>query len=593
MSQAEAPATTEAQVPAIDQGQAPAAGELDERLSRHLPRTLTRLDVRILVGLTAVAFLLRLLSPIMPDFLTNPTAWPPVRAWGLGHPYQSPNGYIFDEVYFAQDACKDLVGIDYLDPEPPLSKLFIAAGMVVGGTWLHYDQNAPTGADSPKLKPCESQGTLPGFGTWGWRLTSLVLGTLLIPLIYLLARRLWLDRFFATAAAILMGFDGMSFVQSRIAMIDVVAIFLLLLTCLAFFRHRAARSDREWYVSGIVLGLMIGVSVSAKWITLSAWGTFLVFLVGGAGLRGLRFSIPGTTWTWGGTAVTQPRHGPVEQVWRYLYYVAVFVVLPPIVYFLSWFRYVTYPHSVPKPGGGSFPTTVPAMTLAKVGPVWLPTSFHPVNWFNQIVQHDWWAYDYHHTLTATHTYGSAWYSWPFMLRPVAYYYQDNLGCVAGAVARAAGQTGCVPLRAEVFNLGNPAIWWVAIAAVIYCAVVAVRERSYPAAFIVLAFLAAWVPFSGVSRVLFLYHMFGALPFMMLAVAFMLARLRRLRLHVQVGSLRLPAISGNHLAQAYLGLVLLTFVFFYPLWTGLPISGDSWNQRIWLNIPDSVTKISWI
>src|SRR5207245_7637316 len=98
-------------------------------------------------------------------------------------PYQSPNGYIFDEVYFAQDACKDVLGIDYDDPEPPLAKLAIAAGMVVGGTWLHYDRGVSVAPE----KRCEKEGTLPGFGTWGWRLTSLVLGTALIPIVYLLA----------------------------------------------------------------------------------------------------------------------------------------------------------------------------------------------------------------------------------------------------------------------------------------------------------------------------------------------------------------------------------------------------------------------
>jgi dolichyl-phosphate-mannose--protein O-mannosyl transferase len=572
---------------------------------------LTRFDVRVLVGLTVVAFLLRLLSPIMPDFLTNPLSWPPVRIYGLGHPFQSPNGYIFDEVYFAQDACKDLVGMDYLDPEPPLSKLVIAMGEVVGGTWLHYDQEAAAHHVNPQLHPCESEGTLSGFGTWGWRLAPLLLGTLLIPLMYLLALELWPDRFFATAAAILMCFDGMSFVQSRIAMIDVVAIFFVLCTYIAFFRHRASRTTRQWYASGILLGLMVGISAAAKWVTLSAWGVFLVFLIGGFLLRWVRLSIPGTRWSWGGeelppdpevpAAEAAPAStpasavGPVDQVVRYFFYVGTLFVIPPIVYFLSYFRYVSIPaHLVPNPAtGGSFPPTVPALPLAKVGPIWLPTGFHPLNWIRQIWEHDSWAYYYHHTLTATHTYGSAWYSWPFMLRPVAYFYEDNMGCVAHNVAAALAQNGCVPLRGEVFNLGNPAIWWAAIIAVIYCAVVAVRERSFPAAFIVLAYLAAWVPFAGVTRVLFLYHMFGSLPFMMLAVAFTLARLRRLRLRVDFGSVRLPALTGDHLAWAYLGLVVLTFIFFYPLWTGLPISGDAWSQRIWLNISDSVTKISWI
>ena len=130
------------------------------------------------------------------------------------------------------------------------------------------------------------------------------------------------------------------------------------------------------------------------------------------------------------------------------------------------------------------------------------------------------------------------------------------------------------------------------------AVVAVRRRSITAALIVFAFLAAWLPFVRVTRVMFLYHMFGGLPFMMLAVAFAIARLRRFELRIQLGPAELPAITGTHLALAYLGMVVLVFLFFYPLWTGLPLTGEGWMQRIWFS-PDTTRpylfdlNISWV
>ncbi|MDQ6747591.1 MAG: hypothetical protein M3010_05725, partial [Candidatus Dormibacteraeota bacterium] len=127
---------------------------------------------------------------------------------------------------------------------------------------------------------------------------------------------------------------------------------------------------------------------------------------------------------------------------------------------------------------------------------------------------------------------------------------------------------------------------------IYCAVHAVRRRSYPAALIVVAFLAAWLPFSRVTRVMFLYHMFGGLPFMILAVAFAMSRLRHARLRLSVGGALLPALEGRQLVFAYLALVVLAFVFFYPLWAGVPVTGDQWTQRIWFNLATD-TKISWI
>ncbi|HEY8739584.1 MAG TPA: phospholipid carrier-dependent glycosyltransferase [Candidatus Dormibacteraeota bacterium] len=547
-----------------------------------------RRDFRIIIAITVLAFFMRLLSPVLPDFATKPTSWPPVRVLGLGHPFQSPNGYIFDEVYFAQDACKDLVGMDYLDPEPPFSKLVIAAGMVVGGTWLHYDR----GVTVAPGKTCETEGTLPGFGTWGWRLASLVFGTALIPLIYLIALRIRPDRFFATAAAVLMTFDGMAFVQSRIGMIDAVALALLLLSYWVFHLHRDARTDRGWWWTLTALGLSIGLSVAAKWTTLAAPGTMIMVLIGGWLLTRIRLESPGVGWRLGSETWRRLSPvGPRDRFVRAYVYLLFLLVLPAMVYTLTYFRYNSIPHcSATASGGLEVPSTCPAvgaprpaLQLSHVGPIWIPTGLDPGNYLHQMVVHDQWAYDYHAHLTATHTYGSPWYSWPFLLRPVAYYYQDNVGFSNGTHQ---------PLRGEVFNLGNPAIWWASIPALIYCGIYAVRRRSYAPALIVVGFLAAWLPFSRVTRVMFLYHMFGALPFMILALAFALSGVRHARIRLSLGSATLPTLSGRQLALAYLALVLLVFVFFYPMWTAGPITGDQWTQRIWFNLsPD--TKISWI
>jgi dolichyl-phosphate-mannose--protein O-mannosyl transferase len=101
--------------------------------------------------------------------------------------------------------------------------------------------------------------------------------------------------------------------------------------------------------------------------------------------------------------------------------------------------------------------------------------------------------------------------------------------------------------------------------------------------------------------MFLYHMFGSLPLMMLAVAYALADLGKWVTDRNVGSIRLLIPSGRLLATAYLGTVLVVFAFFYPLWTALPITSDSWTQRIWFNVPTDNrflhiqpdTRISWI
>ncbi|HEV3234677.1 MAG TPA: phospholipid carrier-dependent glycosyltransferase [Candidatus Dormibacteraeota bacterium] len=587
---------------------------------------LNRLDLKLLVGLVVVAFLLRILSPIFPDFVTNPTSWPPVRAWGLGHPFQAPNGYIFDEVYFAQDACKDLVGKDYYDPEPPLAKLAIAGGIVLGGLWMHYDQGYKhevtlDASGQEQDNTCVADGTLPGFGTWGWRLTSLFFGTLAVPLMYLLALRLWPSRFFALAAALLVCFDGMFFVQSRIAMIDMVAEFLLLLTYWLFLVHRDAKTDKAWWRTLLLLGGAIGLAAAAKWTTLAALGTIIVFLVGGWALRQLRLRRMAAARSAGEQVVddSPPIVGARDWLARPIFYVLVLIAMPALIYVVSWFRYNSIPQCSVVSNGVELPQLCtpqnpgpgPALKLTPLtaGPVrvWVPTGLDLGRYIHQIVVHDQWAYDYHAKLTATHPYGSKWFSWPLLLRPVAYYYQDGLGTASvcpsqGPVVNGAVTAPNCTLREEVFNLGNPAIWWFSIPCVAFCVVVAIKERNWKAALIVFALAAAWLPFVRVTRVLFLYHMFGGLPFMILAVAFTLNRMRSWVLRFDFGSLALPRLNGTHIAAGYLGLVLVTFIYFYPLWAALPITGDSWNQRIWFQVPDPVkipildpdgTKISWI
>jgi hypothetical protein len=166
---------TEVDAPGAEAAGAPPVAPVDGNPSRRLGAR----DYRILIAITAIAFLLRLLSPIVPDFATNPGSWPPVRVLGLGHPFQAPNGYIFDEVYFAQDACKDLIGRDYFDPEPPLAKLVIAAGIVVSGTWMHYDagyqHKVTTTGNTTKDNACEAAGPCRGMapGAGEWRVSSL------------------------------------------------------------------------------------------------------------------------------------------------------------------------------------------------------------------------------------------------------------------------------------------------------------------------------------------------------------------------------------------------------------------------------------
>ena len=92
--------------------------------------------------------------------------------------------------------------------------------------------------------------------------------------------------------------------------------------------------------------------------------------------------------------------------------------------------------------------------------------------------------------TATHPYAAPWWSWPLMLRPIAYWqdFPPNGNIVA-----------------TIWGGGNPASWWGALTAIIIVAFQAIERRSLPRAFLVIcyfAYLGMWIP---IGRTLFLYH----------------------------------------------------------------------------------------
>jgi dolichyl-phosphate-mannose-protein mannosyltransferase len=475
-----------------------------------------RRDLAWLVGLTLLAGVLRFGSPIFLDVFSHPLSGPWVSAWGIGHSYQyaiAPKEctstiapctpYVFDELYFANDAHYDLLGQDYFDPEPPLAKLIMAIGI-----------------------------KLFGFTSLGWRFIGALFGTALIPLFYLLARQLLPIRVFAVLAGFLATFDGMTFVEARTGKIDIFPITFVLAAYLAFHLHLRADTARRQRASILLTGLMLGLAVGSKWTALAAFGVIVVILAVRLARGRIRYST--------GTAITA---------------LLSLLVLVPIVYLASFTRYVTIAHSITG-------FAAPALGFS-------PFHFDPGRAWNELVVWHVDTFRYHYTLKAPHPFYSPPYSWPLLYKPVAYYSQNlELG-----FDRSTG----LPLVGFINDLGNPVIWWGSIAAVLGTAWLATR-RSYPAAFILFGLAAAWLPFWLIPRGLFLYHMLGGLPFMILAVALVLTHLRPQRLFI--GPPFRTWLTAGPPLYAYLATVVVLFLFFYPIWTGLPLTQEAWSQRIW-------------
>lgn len=180
--------------------------------------------------------------PLLADRLIRWSAWTGpllvalvaglMRFWHLG----SPKAVIFDETYYAKDSWA-LVKQGYEGSWPKdVDKLILADPSQV-----------PVPADPgyvvhpPMGKWIIGLGELMfGFDPFGWRFMVAVLGTLSVLMLCRIGRRLFRSTFLGCLAGGLLAVDGLHFVMSRTALLDLVLMFFVLAAfgCLLL--------DRDW-----------------------------------------------------------------------------------------------------------------------------------------------------------------------------------------------------------------------------------------------------------------------------------------------------------------------------------------------------------
>ena len=182
--------------------------------------------------------------------------------------------------------------------------------------------------------------------------------------------------------------------------------------------------------------------------------------------------------------------------------------------------------------------------------VYIPffTSGHTWAQFTELQRQMWW---YHTNLKATHQYQSAAYTWPLMLRPVWFWvdYQKNK-------------------IANIYNLGNPWLWWTGVLilpSAIFQAVRNLRQKeNFSLILTLFAYFIFWVPWIFSPRIMFLHHYLPSLPFLFILIAWRLDKIKK------------PLITN-----CYLLIALILFLFFYPINIGLGLPQDWLKYWFWL------------
>lgn len=441
------------------------------------------------------------------------------RLWGI---FQ-PQAIVFDETYFKTYAGTYLTGSYYFDPHPPLGKLIL-------GGFAHL-----MGLSGPAVAGDDPSTIL--------RLVPALAGILIIPVFYLLLRQLKASRKVATLGAALLLLDNALIVESRFILIDSMLILFGLCAIVGYLAARK-RQGAARYGLLIASAFSAGCAVSTKWTGLAAVGLICL------------------AWF-----VEAPA---VRQAWRRLLTEGLILLLVPASVYVGVFA-VHFAHLPLSGQGDAFMSQRFQETLVG-NALYQPEA--KMSFSDKFIDLNRAMHESEKSLrTATHPYGSPWWTWPVMQRSI-YFWQGDIGSDGR--------------QSHIYLLGNPVIWWGAIIACIATVMAYFRQRQvfskYRNVFLLLgtAYLANFLPFSQIDRVMFLYHYFYALIFS-LAIAV-------LGLGIMAGwmnddSDRKPwQFSSKWSAALYGGIICLALVAFFiftPVTYGLPISHNQLQSLMWL------------
>lgn len=118
------------------------------------------------------------------------------------------------------------------------------------------------------------------------------------------------------------------------------------------------------------------------------------------------------------------------------------------------------------------------------------------------------------------------------------------------------------LREGISSFGNPLVWWVGIFAFVFQFYILFNKNiskadKYNTIFILIAYLSGLLPWVLVTRVIFIYHYFPCVPFVVLMI---INSFKQIRNNVSSKIFRAFIIS-------YTLCVFALFILFYPVLSG--------------------------
>ncbi len=452
-----------------------------------------------------------------------------LRFWGL----ERFNTLVFDEVYYAKYAVNYLNGTELFDAHPPLGKYFIAFGI-----WLS------------KFFPIASQVTndltSQVLSPISYRWMNALVGSCIPLIVAGIAYQLSDRRRYAILAGFFCAVDGFFLVESRYALINIYLVFFGLLGQWLFLVSLTQKHQIKAFLP-IASGICFGASISVKWNGLGfLLGIYLIYCI--VKLTQFLHSRRIIQIQFG---VNSPNLFSKIARLNFLGFILNFAFIPAMVYWLAW---------------------IPHLQINTT------ETFFSVH--QQILF-------YHQTGvgsgTQVHPYCSRWYTWPLMLRSVSYFYEPFTANEFNSVLPPSPASLSEGIY-DVHLLGNPISWWLSSGAILILILrlipdlvsnISIEKSQFTlsSSFFTLVYLlinyaANLLPWMLVRRCTFLYLYMSAFIFSVLAFAWLVDRW-------------FDRPGGKIFALSAISIVFFTFIFWLPIYLGLPLSTEQFQLRMLL------------
>jgi dolichyl-phosphate-mannose--protein O-mannosyl transferase len=460
-----------------------------------------------------------------------------LRFWGL----ERFNTLVFDEVYYAKYGHNYLTNIPFFDAHPPLGKYLIAVGMWFSDR-VAIDSTAVNGLTGSVRSP------------WSYRWFNALVGSFVPFVIAGIAYQLSQRWRYAILAGLFTTLDGLLLVESRYALINIYLVFFGLLGHWLFLAG-LGQSKLKRSLSLAAAGVALGAAISVKW-------NGLAFLLGLYGI-----------WI----------VGWLNYLWKQRHALGAVHVSHQDDHSL--------PQSVlqrlPELSVGSMLTYLGALPVLVYGLIWIPhLHINKTSLWELHTQ----IFNYHAQMDfgpQVHPYCSRWYTWPWMLRPMSYFYEttrslnDPLPPLTPKLPPGAGQ-----VVYDVHAMGNPFLWWFSALALIFLIELLVEqvpawiqgrvatspmpESTWTNLYLCCNYAISFLPWAVVSRCTFIYLYMGASVFGFLAIAHLVDRW-----------LDSAAIGLRIISMATIFAIVASFGFWSPIYLGWPLSLSEFQMRMWL------------